>query len=347
MPSFWARTDSNSANNPALNLNGDAALEISFIWKSPTSEVGDVVLEQNGGAADPDSLVEINGSEYSFIFEYTGTLPTQNRDGANQVPEHLEGENVYLITVVDYPSAGESTRFAFLPDSNASAVDMDGFGRGAIDIQDLDTSPPATPVCFTKGVLIATPSGDVPVQTLKAGDRVLTHCGRTVTLRWISKSHFSRAQMLFEPNLRPVCIPKDMFGQGLPQTDLWVSPQHRVVLSGWAVELNLGTADVFVRAKHVAPQLTEPDPRWQDGVDYYHLLFDEHEIVLSNGLASESFFPGDEAKKSVSPDNLDELEQALGDLDSTEFESPLATATSYEACVLVDYFAESPFELAA
>lgn len=338
---YWARTDSNSANNPALNLNGDPAIEITFTWSSPTSDVGDVILEQNGGGVDPTSMVSIGGIEYSFIFEYTGTLPTQNRDGANQVPEQFEGDNVYLITVVDYPAVGESTRLAFLPDSGATAVEMDDFGKGAIDIQDLDTTPPATPVCFTKDVLIATPTGEVPVQKLKAGDQVLTASGEHVTIRWIAKSHFSWSQMLFTRTLWPVCIRKDSFGQGQPHRDLWVSPQHRISVTGWEVELTTGTEEIFVRAKHLVPEPKQPDSKWKQGVDYYHLMLDSHDIVLSNGLPSESFFPGDEALKSVGDEVRDDLKVALKAAsirNPSKMQAKLATASAYEACAIIDCF---------
>ncbi|MDP2606567.1 MAG: hypothetical protein Q8S00_28850, partial [Deltaproteobacteria bacterium] len=49
---FWARTDSNSANNPALNLTGDPATQITFV---PSGSNGDIFLEYNGGAPDPDT----------------------------------------------------------------------------------------------------------------------------------------------------------------------------------------------------------------------------------------------------------------------------------------------------
>jgi len=300
--SFWARTDSNNANNPALNLNGDPAVEITFVWNSPGGASGDVILENNGGAPDPTSMVSVGGVEYSFTFQYTGTLPDHNRDGAKQVPDHLEGENVYLITLHDYPSVGEDTRMAFLPDTIpvVTEADMNDFGKGAIDVQTLDTTPPATPVCFANGTLIATPSGEVPVETLQAGDKVLTSAGDEIELKWISSSHFGYAEMLLNHRICPVRIPRDHFGKGMPHRDLWVSPQHRIVLRGWNVELALGEPEVLVAAKHVMGRPEYPGVRWRNGVDYFHLLLDRHEILVSNGLESESMLIGDEALRSLS-----------------------------------------------
>ncbi|QGY00073.1 hypothetical protein EI983_18105 [Roseovarius faecimaris] len=138
MWTFWARTDSNSANNPALNLTGDPATQITFV-ESGTN--GDLILDTNGGAPDPDTQVEIGGISYDFTFELSGELPTQQNQGAGQVPDQFEGNVVYVITVQDYPSAGETTRLAFLPDDNATQAEMDAFGNGRIGVQNLGSEP--------------------------------------------------------------------------------------------------------------------------------------------------------------------------------------------------------------
>jgi len=337
MPTYYARFDSNSANNPALNLNGDPAIQIDFVWESPTSPVGDVILEQDGGGIDPTSMVQIGGTNYTFTFEYTGTLPTPNRDGAQQMPEQFEGDPVYLITVHDYPAAGDSTRLAFLPDSDASQAEMDDFGKGAIDIQNLDLAPPPTAVCFCRGTLIATPQGERRIEDLKAGDHVLTANGRKARVRWLATSHFAASVLHVTPGLRPVCVPAGSIGPGQPHSDLWVSPQHRVLLDGWNIELTLGQPRVFVRAKHLGLPQPAPTPDLRDGVDYFHLLLDRHDIVVSNGLPTESFFPGGEALRTLTPDTRAELDQVLDKHQGNaglETATALYTATLHEALLI-------------
>lgn len=303
--SFWAREDNGTANNPALNLTGTPAVELTFVPEGPG---GDVILETNGGGADPDTQVEINGATFDFVFEFTGAMPTQKKDGAQQVPDQFEGSDTIVITILDYPTAGETTRFAFMPNESATAAEMDAFGNGAIDVQNLDETPPPTPACFVRGTMIATPHGERPVEDLKAGDRVLTAEGEVVELKWAAYSHFTYAQLLAEPRLCPVCIPRGVLGRQRPYRDLWVSPQHRIVVQGWAAELYLGASAVFIPAKCLVGAPDRPGARWLRGVDYFHLLFDRHEILLSNGLESESFFPGEEALRSIGPEQRVELE---------------------------------------
>jgi hypothetical protein len=309
--SFWARTDSNSAGNPALNLTKADALEIKFVWSSPTSGGGDVILEANGGLPDDTSMVEVGGVEYSFTFEYTGTLPTTKPNGSQQVPDQLEGENIYLISVHDYPTVGETVRFAFLPDYDATEAEMNDFGKGAIDIQDHDDTPAPSPVCFARGTMIATPRGEMPIELLSAGDMVMTSSGKSVRLEWISLSHFSYAEMLFNKRVCPVLVPKNHFGPDKPHTDLWVSPQHRIVVRGWNVELALGEAEALVAAKHIIGQPGFPTEVWRSGVDYFHLLLDHHDVLVSNGLESESMLIGEEVLRSLKPQTRHLLENFL------------------------------------
>lgn len=146
MTIYWTRTDSNSANNPALNSTGAASIQIEFVTSGTN---GDLILEQPApGTVDPDTQVMINGAAYDFVFELSGTMPTTNNNGANQVPDQYKGSDVYVITVYDYPSAGDTTRLYFFPNETATQAEMDSIGNGAIDIQNLDMTPPEGPGLF-------------------------------------------------------------------------------------------------------------------------------------------------------------------------------------------------------
>ena len=69
-----------------------------------------------------------------------------------------------------------------------------------------------------------------------------------------------------------------------------VSPNHRMLVTGWQAELFCGEDEVLVAAKQMVNGITvrvAPQPR----VTYMHLLFDDHEIIQSHGVWSESFYP--------------------------------------------------------
>ncbi|MDD9923341.1 MAG: Hint domain-containing protein [Boseongicola sp.] len=283
---FAARVDSNSANNPALNLNGDSAFVFSFV---PAGTDGDIILDYNGGEFDPDTLVSIGGETYNFTFEFSAELPTLKRDGAQQVPDEFEGASIFVITVSDYPAVGDTTRLAFLPDGSATLVDMDAFGTGAVDLQNVDTTTPGV-ICFVAGTLIVTPAGEVAVEDLCVGDQVLTTSGDVVEIIW--RSHTDLDWPGHDERSRPIVIPADTFGPRSPSRDLWVSPQHRVCLTSTISELFTGHSEVLAPAVGLLAHPLVYQECEVRSVQYHHILLERHEVLVSENLGSESFFPG-------------------------------------------------------
>lgn len=146
---------------------------------------------------------------------------------------------------------------------------------------------PYTP-CFVEGAVIATDRGAVAIEELRVGDRVLTRDSGYQPIRWIGARHFDEETLARYTELQPVVIGEGAFGPGVPARDLHVSPQHRVLLSG-AVSLDLsGESESLISAVDLVGQ---PGVERSDATcaTYYHLLFDAHEIVLSDGCWTESF----------------------------------------------------------
>ena len=305
---FWARTDSNSANNPALNLTGDPTVEITFVASDPS---GDVFLDYAGGGADPDTQVVIGGTSYDFVFELSATLPTMKKDGSQQVPDQFEGSLVYTVTVQNYPTAGEATRLTFMPTESATQAEMDAFGNGAVDLQNLDNTTVGV-VCFAGGTRILTPRGEIPVDDLKVGDHVTTLDHGSKPILWISTSRHVWPGSLEKE--RPILISSGTFGLNTPSRDLIVSPQHKILLLMASAQGCSNDVEVLAPAKGMT---SLPGIRCMKGkreVTYYHILLEEHEILLSEGVASESFFPGPTALKMLQPGQRKEIFALFPDL---------------------------------
>ena len=146
-------------------------------------------------------------------------------------------------------------------------------------------------ICLARGTLVATPRGEVPVEELGPGDLVLTADGRAEAVRCAGSRRLGAAELAADPALRPVRIAAGAFGPGRPARDLRVSPQHRVLLTGWHAELLFGQPRVLVPAKGLRDDRAIRTDE-ADEVEYFHLLFDRHEIILTEGLPTESFYPG-------------------------------------------------------
>jgi hypothetical protein len=159
----------------------------------------------------------------------------------------------------------------------------------------------AAPICFTPGTRIAVPGGWAAVETLAAGDPVLTRDHGAQPLVWVGRMHVTAARLRADPALCPLRIRADAFGPGRPGRDLVLSPQHRVLLSEPRAEMLFGAPEVLAAAAHLADgDRVRPQPS-ADGVDYLHLACARHEILCAEGLAVESLRPGPAALAALGP----------------------------------------------
>ncbi len=141
------------------------------------------------------------------------------------------------------------------------------------------------PPCFAAGTLIRTAHGDRRVEDLAPGDLVETLDHGPQPIRWIGRTSVSG-----RGEHAPVLFRAGAIGN---LNDLRVSPQHRILIRGWQTELYYGRSEVLVPAKHLINGDTirrEPVAE----VEYYHLMFERHEVIWSEGALSESFYPGDQ-----------------------------------------------------
>ncbi|MBL4917181.1 Hint domain-containing protein [Tabrizicola sp. DMG-N-6] len=180
--------------------------------------------------------------------------------------------------------------------------------------------PYSSLVCFCRNTLIRTGSGqeEVLIEDLSAGDNVLTRDHGVLPIRWIGSRHISTIDLLFKPNLRPVRVKAGALGDGLPRQDLLVSRQHRFLLRSPIVQELLGTDEALVPAiKLVGLKGIEIAHDVQE-VEYFHILFDQHEVICANGAWTESLFTGPEALKSVSPEARAEIETLFPEICSPD-----------------------------
>lgn len=202
---------------------------------------------------------------------------------------------------------------------------------------------PTDPPCFVSGTLIETDCGPRPVEDLAVGDRVCVAGGTTLPIEWIGKRTLSAQILRIRPQYNPVCIRRDALGKGLPDRDIYLSPQHRVVLGGWRAELYFGAPSVFCAAIHLVNDDTIRQVTTDEAVTYYHIACAEHVILTSHGLQSESLFPGDMALKSLHRDDVEELRALFPGLLSDAGPPPqtrLSCLTGREARALRDVFAD-------
>ncbi|MFK7938491.1 MAG: Hint domain-containing protein [Roseovarius sp.] len=160
-------------------------------------------------------------------------------------------------------------------------------------ILEYDSNPDATAgdpvftyseyVCFAPGMMIATPTGERSVETLRTGDQVMTLDRGPQPLIWIGARTLTFGP---EPHKqKPILIQRDSLRPGCPATDLIVSPQHRILLE-------TDTEQALWPAKGLLGRKGIRQMNGKRQIRYHTLMTPRHEVLIANGLHAESFYPG-------------------------------------------------------
>lgn len=212
---------------------------------------------------------------------------------------------------------------------NTAAIDAawDDNGPNTITIGQVLTGPTNASgdfddvPCFVSGTLIATKNGPVPVENLQIDDLILTYDHGYQPIRWIGSRDVNRATLRQNPKLIPILIRADALGAGFPKQDLVVSPQHRVLVSSTIAMRMFDCKEVLIPAKKLLSlNGVETLNSETDMVQYFHILFDDHEIIWSNGSPTESLFTGPAALKAISPQGREEIEALFPEICDPDFE---------------------------
>ncbi|PYG31585.1 Ig-like domain-containing protein [Pelagimonas varians] len=205
------------------------------------------------------------------------------------------------------------------PDSNGNGTDgtvefLDGSGAvtGTMDFFEIEEI-----VCFTPGTLIATPQGERLVEDLVEGDRVITRDNGIQEIKWLGRKDLTGHDLARKPHFNPILIQQGALGNNLPEHDLLVSPNHRVLVANDKTALYFEEREVLVAAKHLTG-LDGVDEVESLGVSYIHVMFEGHEVILSNGAWTESFQPGDYSLKGIGNAQRQEIFELFPELEHAE-----------------------------
>ena len=192
--------------------------------------------------------------------------------------------------------------------------------------------------CFTPGTLIATPRGEVAVENLRVGDRIITRDNGIQEIRWVGRKDVSGRDLVATPHLKPIMIRAGALGNGLPERDMLVSPNHRILVSNDRTQLYFEESEVLAAAKHLigSEGIYELDVMQ---TSYIHFMFDRHEVVLSNGAWTESFQPGDQSLKGIGNSQRNEIYELFPELATSAgiegYQSARKSLKKHEARLLV------------
>ena len=223
------------------NVNNNSTIVLDGIIGNGASLNLNAPLPPNVESGGVLSITE-NGSQVGTLTLYGATL------------------NILKVTGADYFNAS----FTATPNI-------------ALDTTTITVSGVNFIVCFRAGTGIATPRGDILVERLKVGDRVITHSSGEKAIMWIGRRGIDCRRHPDPVRVLPVRVAAHAFGPGSPRRDLFLSPGHAVFVDGDLIPVKCLINGTTVRQV----------PACQ--VTYFHIELDDHEVIFAEGLATESY----------------------------------------------------------
>jgi hypothetical protein len=134
--------------------------------------------------------------------------------------------------------------------------------------------------CFAGGTRIMAGDGQlVPIETLEAGQAILTRDNGAQPLLWVGKTTM-RATGLFAP----VCLPPGLMGN---LGALTVGPLQRIFLYQRGGVTANGRSEALVQARHLVDG-DRVQQREGGFITYHALVFQDHQIIYAEGVPVES-----------------------------------------------------------
>jgi len=235
-------------------------------------------------SAVPFTDITITDANTSDLVTITATTITQS--GTNAATFSVNGADpvtTITMTVAQFDAYNANSQLVFDPGLGSRGGKLTFTVVSATST----VSVPETISCFVAGTMIACPDGERAVETLVAGDLVLTANGEAKPVRFLG---VRCVDLVASPENSPVRIPAGALADGVPSRDLRVSPEHAIMAQGVLVP-----AGSLIGGAIDQETMTE--------VNYYHIQLDDHDVVIANGAPCETLLETDDHS---SFDNADE-----------------------------------------
>ena len=281
-----ADTGGGAATNTATSVVATAVADAPTI----AGTVGNQ-LTTDQAAVQPFSGVTIgevdNGAMPTVTIVLRNATVATDADGAlSGMGLSKTGTGTYqLAAATPAVLTNEIDTLTFTPTRNQVAVGNQVTTNFAItaafagmSVTDANTMVAATDVpCFCAGTLIRTERGEVAVEQLAIGDRVVTVSGALRPIVWIGTRRYAGRFLRANPAVQPVCLHAGSLGEGVPTRDLHISPLHALWIDGLLIP-----AGVLVNGTTITRERV-------DTVAYFHIELASHDVLLAEGAPAESF----------------------------------------------------------
>lgn len=190
------------------------------------------------------------------------------------------------ITVIS-AAIGRSTIAGTVGKGDASVVSGELAARRIVENvtpEPCGRSPDATEgggvdltVCFLEGTRLLGLHGDIAVEDMEPGDRLITDSGAMRPVKWVGRRLIEATRHPRPETVWPIRIEAGAIDHGWPERPLYLSPDHGVYLDGYLVP-----AKALLNGRSIIQEK-------RDRIIYYHVELESHDILLAESLPVESY----------------------------------------------------------
>jgi serralysin len=252
-----------AGSNNTLDLSGySTAATINLNPGSFSSADG---LTNNIGIAYGTSINTADGTSGSDTFIVNGANDTINGDGGTDTVD-FNGTRASYTIVGNFATTSVTQNSTDVVDTLHNIADLQF------------TDQTVSVACYCRGTRVLSDSGEVAVEDLKIGDRLLTHLGEALPLRWIGRRAYAGRFAAANAAVQPVVIRAGALSDGVPARDLYVSPLHAMYLDEVLIP-----ASALVNGTSIVQLQAVPE------IEYFHLELATHAVIIAESALSESY----------------------------------------------------------
>lgn len=226
----------------------------------------------------------ISGGETITFVANSGAFAFDPTQFSGQIGGFRAGDTINLAAVTDATSATiVNTNTLEIARASYPAIDLTldpgrDFSGSTFAVTSTGVlTTTATAPCFCPGTLIRTDRGEVTIETLAIGDRVITAAGAVRPIKWIGHRYMDLARHPAPRRAQPIRVRANAFAPGRPARDLCLSPEHAILRDGLLVPVRLLVNGASIQREN------------RRSVIYYHIELETHDILLAEGLEVESY----------------------------------------------------------
>ena len=263
------------------------------------NEPGISIVESDGGTTVSEAGVS---DQYDIVLNSIPSQPVTVTVTPDNQTDLGDGPGIPLQLIFDPmdPNFSQSQTI------NVTAVDVgDGTRPASIthsaesnDPNYNDTNlPDVTPTiidCFLTGTQLLTDKGERRVEDLKIGDRLQTLDGSLEQIKWVGIQTCYTQGHNHPLRTYPIRVKAGALGPNCPIRDLYVSPDHALLVEG--ILVNAGALENGDSIVQIQPT--------EEKFVYYHIELERHNLLIADGAPAESYLPQKQDRNTF--DNGDE-----------------------------------------